>query len=78
MEDTCLNQSELAARWRISPRTLERWRCVGEGPSYMKLGGRVIYRTEDVEEFERQVLRATNERDEANSVEPTRCDFVFD
>lgn len=27
-----LNQIELSRRWRISPRTLERWRWLGEGP----------------------------------------------
>lgn len=76
MKETCLNQSDLAARWKISSRTLERWRWIGEGPSYMKIGVRVIYRIEDVEEFERQVLRAINERHEAKSAEPTRSYFV--
>ena len=47
-----LNQIELSRRWGISPRTLERWRTVGEGPAYLKIGGRVAYRLEDVERFE--------------------------
>lgn len=47
-----LNQTELSARWNLSPRTLERWRWLGEGPRYLKLGGRVLYRVEDVEAFE--------------------------
>lgn len=47
-----LSQIELAARWNISHRTLERWRWTGEGPKFIKLGGRVIYRLEDVEAFE--------------------------
>ena len=47
-----LNQTELAARWTISPRTLERWRYTGEGPQFMKIGGRVAYRLEDVEAYE--------------------------
>lgn len=76
MKETRLNQSDLAARWKISSRTLERWRWIGEGPSYMKIGVRVIYRIEDVEEFERQVLRAINEQHEAKSAEPTRSYFV--
>ena len=38
-----LNQIELSRRWRISPRTLERWRWLGEGPQYLKIGGRVVY-----------------------------------
>ena len=48
-----LNQIDLAARWNISHRTLERWRWTGEGPRFVKLGGRVVYRLEDVEEYER-------------------------
>ncbi len=47
-----LNQIELARRWRISPRTLERWRWIGEGPAYLKLGGSVAYRLEDVLAYE--------------------------
>ena len=46
-----LTQAELARRWRLSPRTLERWRWLGQGPSFLKLGGRVAYRIEDIEAF---------------------------
>lgn len=64
MRETCLNQTELAARWKISPRTLERWRWIDEGPQFLKVGGRVIYRLEDVEAFEREALKAAeDERD---------------
>jgi hypothetical protein len=51
MSETCLNQIDLARRWKISPRTLERWRWLREGPRYLKLGGRVLYRVADIEEF---------------------------
>lgn len=61
MREICLSQIDLAARWRISPRTLERRRWTGEGPSFMKLGGRVIYRLEDVLAFENQELRDLEE-----------------
>jgi predicted site-specific integrase-resolvase len=54
-----LNQIELAARWNISHRTLERWRWTGEGPQFIKIGGRVVYRLEDVEAFEANQLRAS-------------------
>jgi hypothetical protein len=47
-----LNQIELSRRWKVSPRTLERWRWLGQGPRFMKLGGRVAYRIQDVEAFE--------------------------
>ena len=53
----CLTQKEPARRWAISHRTLERWRWTGEGPDYLKLGGRVIYRLEDIMTFEAAALR---------------------
>ena len=48
----CLNQKELAERWTISARTLERWRWKGDGPAFLKIGGRVVYRIEDVLAYE--------------------------
>lgn len=47
-----LSQSDLSERWTISPRTLERWRWAGCGPRYLKIGGRVVYRLEDIEAYE--------------------------
>jgi hypothetical protein len=52
-----LTQGQLADRWQMSPRTLERWRWVGEGPRFLKLGGLVIYRLEYVEVYEVKQLR---------------------
>ena len=51
-----LHQVELARRWQISPRTLERWRWLQQGPAYLKVGGRVVYRLCDVESYEAQQL----------------------
>ncbi len=47
-----LSQHELSARWKLSGRTLERWRWLGTGPRYHKIGGRVVYRIADIEEWE--------------------------
>ena len=58
-QKSCLTPKELARRWTISHRTLERWRWAGEGPAYMKLGGRVVYRLEDILAFERDQLTHT-------------------
>jgi hypothetical protein len=52
-----LDQADLARRWGMSKRTLERWRCFGEGPSFLKLGGRVLYRLSDVQDYEARRLR---------------------
>jgi len=56
---THLTQGQLAARWEVSESKLERWRCQGIGPVYMKLGGQVRYRLEDVEAFEARSLRSS-------------------
>jgi len=47
-----LNQIDLSRRWSISPRTLERWRWLGQGPQFLKIGGRVVYRLTDIEAYE--------------------------
>ncbi len=54
-----LNQIELSRRWSLSPRTLERWRWLREGPVYLKIGGRVVYRLEDIEAYEAKQRRAS-------------------
>ncbi|CUA90367.1 Helix-turn-helix domain [Chelatococcus sambhunathii] len=59
MKATCMNQLELAVRWGISHRTLERWRWNGEGPKFLKVGGRVVYRLSDVEEYEQSIIRSS-------------------
>ena len=56
-----LTQSEVAARWRLSPRTLERWRTLGVGPCWLRLHGRVLYRLEDVEAHELVRLRGSGD-----------------
>jgi predicted site-specific integrase-resolvase len=57
VSDTRLSQQQLAERWGLSPKTLERWRVQGIGPVYIRLPGRVVYRLEDVEAYERDSLR---------------------
>ena len=65
-DDLFLDQLQLARRWKLSHRTLERWRWLGEGPSYTKLGRRVVYRMTDVMQFEadgfRQIVQAEGDR----------------
>lgn len=47
-----INQKQLAERWDLSERTLERWRVIGQGPNFIKIGGRVVYRLEDILKYE--------------------------
>ena len=62
-----LNQAEVAQRWSVSHRTLERWRWIGQGPRFLKIGGRVIYRMEDIEAYETEQLRTSTLRPEARA-----------
>ena len=54
-----LNQQQLSVRWGVSQRTLERWRAIGLGPYFLKMGARVVYRLEDIEAYEIQHMRAS-------------------
>jgi hypothetical protein len=47
-----LREKLLARRWGLSPRTLERWRHDTHGPAYSKIGGRIVYRINDIEAYE--------------------------
>ena len=64
MSKTFLNQVQLARRWHLSPRTLERWRWEGIGPHCLKIGGRVIYQLSEVEDYEQLCVRKSVPYDE--------------
>ena len=49
---TRLTETELARHWRVSSRTLQRWRETGRGPDWFKLNGRILYGSDEVLEFE--------------------------
>lgn len=44
-----LRTEEAARLLGLSGRTLEKHRCTGTGPSYRKLGGRVLYALGDLQ-----------------------------
>ena len=54
MTGTYLTPAELVLRYKgsITTRTLANWRSNREGPSYTKIGGRVLYPVESVEKWE--------------------------
>ncbi len=52
-----LRQHELAFRWRVSPRTVEKWRQTGVGPRHLRLRGRVLYELSEIEAYEAASLR---------------------
>lgn len=56
-----LRERELAARWKTSRRTLQRWRAEDFGPAYVLIGGAIRYRFSDVLDFERRMRRGGGE-----------------
>jgi len=48
-----LTPDQLAQRWRTSRSYLANLRSQGKGCPYVKLGRRVVYRSEDVRAYER-------------------------
>ena len=55
-----LSEQSVAERWSKSIRTLQRWRAEGYGPAYLRIGGTIHYRLEDVLAFE-QAMRCGGE-----------------
>lgn len=52
-----VSQKHLAARWKKSVRTLQRWRAEGYGPAWIHIGGSVLYRERDVLAYENRMRR---------------------
>ena len=51
-----LTEKMLADRWACSVARLQRWRTVGQGPPYLKIVGKVLYRLKDIEAYEEASL----------------------
>lgn len=60
MNQELVTPNVLANRWNIKIRTLSQWRWNGRGPQFLKLGGRILYRIQDIEAFEINNLRQDN------------------
>jgi hypothetical protein len=58
MDPVFLEPHELARRWRISSRSLERFRQNGQGPAFVKIGNSVRYPIAAVREFEQRQAQA--------------------
>jgi len=46
-----LTPHEAAQRLKVSEKTLNNWRCLCRGPMYVKMGGIVLYRLSDLNDF---------------------------
>ncbi|OJW28003.1 MAG: DNA-binding protein [Rhodospirillales bacterium 69-11] len=54
-----LRTQEAARFLGLSPRTLEKHRTYGTGPRYSKLGGRVVYSLDDLQEWANRGLKTS-------------------
>ena len=45
------SQTDLASHWNKSVRTLQRWNRAGSGPAYIRIGGTIFYRLNDILAF---------------------------
>jgi hypothetical protein len=53
--ETAFNESELALRWNVSVKTLQRWRSEKRGPPYFKLVSKAVrYAVDDILAYEQQ------------------------
>jgi hypothetical protein len=55
--DMHLTPQQLATRWHVSEKTLERWRTKGTGPAFLKVVGRVLYPLQHIEALETKRIR---------------------
>ena len=58
-----LNTREAAERLGLSTRTLDRYRVSGDGPVFLKFGGRVRYLLEDLDAWVRTRRRKSTSDD---------------
>ena len=48
---TLMTEVDVSRRLRISIATVRRWRLLGGGPTYLKIGASVRYRPEDLSKW---------------------------
>ena len=56
-----LSAAALAESWDTSVARLANLRSLGSGPSYVKIGSRVLYKLSDIERFEDRYVIHTRE-----------------
>ncbi len=49
-----ITEKDLAKKWSLSAKTLQRWRWLKSGPTYIKIGGRIRYTSENIKNFEEE------------------------
>lgn len=67
-----LRTQEAARFLGLSPRTLEKHRTYGTGPRYTKLGGRVVYALDDLQEWANRGLKTSTSDPGRGTVLPAK------
>ena len=67
-----LRTPEAARFLGLSGRTLEKHRTYGTGPLYSKLGGRVVYRIDDLQAWVNRGAKASTSDETGQSVSPAK------
>jgi hypothetical protein len=67
-----LRTSDASNYLGVSIRTLEKYRSYGGGPIYRKIGGTVVYRLVDLEDWAANGTRASTSDETAGYVRPAR------
>ena len=70
MQYPVLSEQQLATRWSISKKTLQRWRANQIGPKFQKLFNHVRYHEHDVQEFENKSAKHLMKFLDRNETEP--------
>lgn len=55
-----LTTKELAERWRVTEKSVLKWRKEGKAPPFYTIHGSILYRLADVEELEEAKRKTTN------------------
>lgn len=55
LNDPLVSTQEFSRMTNIKPRTIERWRLLGQGPGYIRVGGKLVrYRISAIEAWLQQ------------------------
>jgi len=63
-----ITEKDLAKKWCLSTKTLQRWRWLKIGPAYIKIGGRIRYSPENIKNFEEENLRKNSNQSSCASI----------
>jgi DNA-binding transcriptional MerR regulator len=50
-ENILLTTEQVAAALQVRPQTVRKWRLIGYGPNFFRVGGRVRYSLADLNDF---------------------------